>query len=709
VQVLAQPQIKPVDLTAIVGRRSQSMNSLPRRPGIDSLLIAAVALLGTLLSPVASADTDLPDRSLLWRWEEALDRVVPPQLLQEWQQAWWPLLDDYGYDVDDYDLEIDIDLSTQLIDAAATMTVTVSAAGQTEFAIDLDDDLTVTRVMVDGFDRAYAQTPDQLLVTLPVSPPPGTQLAIRIEYGGRPAEVGNKSMRFRSHGGVPLVYTLSTPYSTASTTVIPISHYWRPCKDVPDDKSTFSAAITVPDTMLACSNGLLTSNVLNGNGTRTMTWEHDYPVAPYLIALAATNYVTLDTTYVGPGGTAAIQHFVWPEHVVQATESFNITVPAMEFFATVFGEYPFIGEKYGMFETPPGPAVEEQTVVAYPSVLINGGHTYDWILVHELAHMWWGDCVTCASWEHVWLNEGFASYSEALWWEHLYGPAGLRSYMIGMDSGPYAGTVYDPPYIWHAIVYDKGAWIVHMLRRILGEAAFFQLLLDYRAAYEFDNVTTEEFIAVAETAYGGDLSWYFEPWLYHEGRPDYEYWWHAQGGPAPQPYTVHLAVEQVQSASQPVYTMPIDVRIITTSGSETYTVWDSLRTQTFELPVANEPFIVVLDPDAWVLADFTQVTTGLAESPGAPATYLAQNRPNPFNPHTTIEFGLGRAGTVALRIFDVQGRMVRSLVRGELPAGEHSVTWDGTNDAGVALPSGLYFYRLVGPAGVREQRMVLLR
>jgi aminopeptidase N len=666
-----------------------------------------VACHGRAVADEPEAEATPPDRSLLWLSEEAIGHVLSPDMRTYADRHRL----EHGYDVDDYHLDIAIDLDLEVIDATAVMSVTVTEAGRTQFPVDLDQALSVTRVTVNGIDRAFLQTPDQVLIDLPTAPPTGAELVFLLEYQGTPPEVGNKSMRFRSHLGVPLVYTLSTPYSNSSSTVIPISHYWRACKDVPDDKSTFSAAITVPDDMLACSNGLLISNVDNGNGTRTCTWQHDYPVAPYLVALGATNYVTIDETYSGPGGTAAVQHFVWPEDLADALESFNITVPAMEFFAGVYGEYPFIGEKYGMFETTSGPAVEEQTVVAYPNGLVNGGHNYDWILVHELAHMWWGDCVTCESWEHVWLNEGFASYSEALWWEHLYGASGLRSYMIAMDQGPYSGTIYDPPYVWHSIVYDKGGWVLHMLRHILGEAAFFQFVTDYRAAHEYGNAATDDLVAVAETVYGGDLDWFFEPWLYHTGRPTYEYWWHHTAGPGPDRSTVHLAIEQTQSTSYPTYTMPIDVVVLTSTGTERHVVWDSLRVQTFAIEVDGEPIAVSPDPDRWVLASFQQVTVGAEPAAPAPAERmtLAQNHPNPFNPATEIHFTLARPGVIALRVFDVHGRLVRTLARGMRPAGEYAVRWDGDNEQGGAVASGTYFYRLVGPGGVEERRMVLAR
>ena len=658
-------------------------------------LIILVALIPLLASPGA----DPLDRSFLWKSEEACGHILPDEILRA-----WPRDEDYGYDVEHIDLDLTVDFDESTIAGMGTLVITVEDAGLTVLGVDLDDALTVDAVTLDGMPHVFAQTPDQVEITLLTPPAVGAQLEVAIAYYGTPAEVGNKSMKFRLHSGIPLVYTISTPYSNASATVIPISHYWRPCKDVPDDKSTFSLSMTIPEEMLACSNGLMTTNVNHGNGTRTVSWEHNYPVAPYLVTLAATNYMIIEDTYTGPGGSAAIEHYVFPEIYSQAMVSFDIVPEAMGCFAGLYGEYPFIGEKYGMFATLPGPAVEEQTMVAYPSNLINGSHTYDWIVVHELAHMWWGDCVTCVSWEHVWLNEGLASYSEALWREHHCGFQGLRAYMLDMDNGPYAGTIYDPPYIWSAIVYEKAAWVFHMLRHILGDDGFFQFLNEYRAAHEHGSAATDDLIAAAEAVHGADLDWFFNPWIYAEGRPTYEYSWTHHGAG---PYTVTLGLRQIQSPSFPTYTMPIDVAVQTTAGTEVTTVLATERMQWFALEVADEPLAVTLDPDDWILADFLSGTAGLSESRGAELSFDLTG-PNPFDRRTTWRLTLSHPGQVAVRLFDMQGRMVRTLLQGALSAGSQQVVWDGKDDAGARLPAGVYLCRLVANAGVAERRVVLL-
>jgi aminopeptidase N len=535
----------------------------------------------------------------------------------------------------------------------------------------------------------------------------GDSLTIAVAYSGHPPEVGNKGMKFQTYGGSPHIYVLSTPYSTPSATVIPMSSYWRPCRDVPDDKSTLSVSLTVPDTLVACSNGVVAADIDNGNGTRTFTWQHDYPVSPYLVAFGVSDYSIIEETYTGSGDSTLIQHFVFPNRYTQGLESFNITIPAIEYMASIYGEYPFLGEKFGHFTIDAGVAVEEQTLVAYPYTCVNGGHSYDWLLVHELAHQWWGDCVTCRDWKEVWLNEGFASYSEALWVQHNQGAAYYRIYMEGLDNGPYSGTVYDPPYVWSSIVYDKGAWVLHMLRWVMGDEGFFQMLLDYRDAYEYGNVTTGDLESVAESVYGGDLDWFFDEWIYNPGRPDYEFWWEYSGTG---PYTVNVYVRQIQSLDYPTFKMPLRIRVNTAGAVESFTVWDSLRTQTFVVEVADEPTAVVLDPKHKILAEITEVTGSAVEDPAAREhVFLAQNAPNPFKGNTVIEFGLPRGQRIALRVFDIEGRMVKTLERGPLGPGKHRIAWDGRDDRGRPVAPGVYFYQLVSSDGVQKRSMLLLR
>lgn len=650
--------------------------------------------------------TDVPDRRILTDLEHAGNRVLPSDLhdASTFRGA------TYGYDVDHVDLDLTVDFGTTSISGVSGLDVTITQAGLTELRVDLDDAFTVSSVQLDGSPNFFSHVGEVITIPLSVSPGLGASVEIDIAYSGSPVEVGNKGMRFRSHAGTPIVFTLSTPFSNVNNTVIPVSHYWRPCKDVPDDKSTVTQVITVPTTMSVCANGVQTSAVDNGNGTSTFTWAHGEPIAPYLINFAATNYVEINDTFNGLSGMTPIQHFAWPEDLADATSDWAFTPTAMGVLEGLFGAYPFAAEKYGMHEISPShPAVENQTMASIPSTLVPGNGLFEWIHVHELSHMWWGDAVTTADWDHVWLNEGFATYCEALWRESSGGAPALQSYMDGLDTGPYAGTIIGPSYVWNTIVYNKGGWVLHMLRGIMGDTAFFAGMSTYLATYSGSNVLTDDFVGVMESAYGDDLSWFFDPWLQSEGRPAYEYLWSAEplasarGG-----QTLTIDVEQTQSLSFPTYRMPIDVRVTTASGVETFVVVDSLRMQTFELTTADDVMAVVLDPDGWILADFTEVMVDTSPSFDPLAPPLAVGR-NPFTVSTSLSVRVNRAGRAALRVFDTTGRLVRTLHAGQLAAGARTFSWDGRNEAGSGVASGRYVAQLVTSAGVFTEHLVLIR
>jgi hypothetical protein len=277
-------------------------------------------------------------------------------------------------------------------------------------------------------------------------------------------------------------------------------------------------------------------------------------------------------------------------------------------------------------------------------------------------------------------------------------------------TGPFAGTIVDPPYVWDPIVYDKGAWILHMLRHVMGDAPFHDLLRDYQAAHRFAHVLTDDFVTAAQIEHGADLGWFFAPWLYQVGQPTYDYTWSFANRTSPDiPLTLHLEVEQVQDAGYPTYRMPIDVDIVMAGGTQHHVVWDSLRTQSFDFPIPEHATDVVLDPGGWILAEFNPIVPGVPGAGETPAAFLAPNVPNPVRSGTSIAFGLSRDATVALRIFDVKGRLVRTLHRGRLSEGAHEAVWDGRDEQGAPVPSGRYFYQLVGPDGVRERPLVVVR
>ncbi|MGH2574403.1 MAG: M1 family aminopeptidase, partial [Ignavibacteria bacterium] len=286
------------------------------------------------------------------------------------------------------------------------------------------------------------------------------------------------------------------------------------------------------------------------------------------------------------------------------------TPEMIRLYAKTFGEYPFINEKYGMaqFGWTSG-AMEHQTLTSMGYLLITGDGKYEHVVAHELSHHWFGDAVTLADWDNIWLNEGFATYSEALWEEYKRGKQAYFDYMKQYDYGYFRGTVYAPEgfvsdFTIYATIYQKGGWVLHMLRGMLGDDVFFKAIREYYERYKYKNATTQNFVAVVEEVSGQTLDWFFDQGVYKgTGRPKYEYSWKFedfQDQPNSGAFTVRLQLKQVQT-DWDVYKMPIQVTVVTENGEKDFTVFNDTKEQTFLLTVDSKPKEVKIDKDGWIL------------------------------------------------------------------------------------------------------------
>ncbi|UCE19534.1 MAG: hypothetical protein JSV84_04100 [Gemmatimonadota bacterium] len=513
------------------------------------------------------------------------------------------------YDVRFYELDLNIDPTTESITGTVTIRAESVTDNLTQVVVNLSNTMTVTGVSGDG--SGFTHVDELLTIDLNRSYNQDETFHISIAYTGNPVEAyRGLGFHFDTYGGEPAISNDSYPYFARS---------WWPCKDDPADKAdSISMIITVPDGLTVVCNGSLRSVTNNPDNTTTYFWHEGYPISTYLVALAAANYSTFsDIYYPQDGDPLEILYYVFPQDLNAAMEDFNINVEAMEYFVSIYGEYPFLGEKYGIttYLSPFG-AMEYQTITFYTPGLITGTHDNDDVVVHELAHMWWGDAVTNADWHSTWLNEGFAVYSEALWFGYLGGMDVYHDYMditvnaLGYTEPLYRYDTSDPWGVVAGVVYDKGAWILHMLRYVVGDDTFFQILLEYRAQYEFGNVTTEDLQAVCEQVSGQDLNWFFQEWIYESWHPEYYWGWHIENVVGNE-YAVKGFIDQIQEIG-PIFTMPLDIGIVTAGGDTLYeTVYSDEQSEIFQLTVNEEPVELLLDPFNWVLKEAQGVFTPL--------------------------------------------------------------------------------------------------
>ena len=524
------------------------------------------------------------------------------QIIEELQTR--PLLSTQAdYDAVYYDLTLDVrNFAASTIYGSAVILVRSLADDLDELILDLCSALSVDSVIGVG-PRPFTLSNNLLTIALDRAYLTGELVQVTVYYHGQPCSSSlfttftffTRQAPFRQ---VPTIYTLSEPYGARD---------WWPCKNVPGDKAdSVRISIIVADTLTATSNGRLESVTAIPPSSRRFTWVEHYPIASYLVSIAVTDYAHYTNWYVTQSGDSVpIEHYPYPELLTAARVSWNTLPAMMTVNAQLFGEYPFASEKYGhTMWSFPWTAMEHQCNTSYYAGMTDGHHTYDAIVQHELAHQWWGDDVTLASWPDIWLNEGFASYAEALWVEHLNGFAGYRNYLFasgGLRVTDPSGPVYNPTVLFDGnTVYNKGGWILHMLRGVLrDDSLFFAGLREYRARHAYGNATTEEFLSDVSSVAGYDVSPYLHAYLYRTNRPVFDV---SFGGAwLNGAWQTVVRIRQSQINPDTTFCTRLDLRFQSGAGTLRVRVENRQRHERYYLPLPFLPAQVAVDPDDWVL------------------------------------------------------------------------------------------------------------
>lgn len=606
--------------------------------------------------------------------------------------------DNYGYNVSFYHLQLSVQPETQTIASILTMHATAEADQLSEVRLDFYANMAVTQVGEAA--TSFTHSGDVLALSLDRTYNRGESFRLRITYNGTPTLTGFASFSFLQHTTGPIIASLSEPY---------FARTWWPCKDTPADKAdSLYMDISVPSDLLAISNGTLESTETSG-GRTTYYWRHRYPITTYLVSVAISNYARIDNTYTfSDGTTMPLQYFVFPQAFELASQELADTPDMLDCFNAIFGDYPFKKEKYGMAQFRWGGGMEHQTITSL-------GSFGDGLVAHELAHQWWGDMISPSTWRDIWLNEGFATYSEALYAECRGGRAAYDNYMARLENN-FPGTVIvtDTTSVYNifsSTVYRKGAWVLHMLRGQIGHDNFFQLLWRYGhdPRYRYGNATTGAFHALCEEVSGQDLDWFFEQWLRREGRPVLRTAWQNSGN-----NRLLLRVQQAQIGE--VYRLPMTIAAISGNDTTWLQAESNAPCQTFSFPLTAPAEQVVIDPGNWIFetqqqVSFEELDENCSSVPHAFA--LKQTYPNPFavkDGTLTIDFSLAVTADIELLVYDLTGRRVRDLFRGRLPAGDHRFTWDGRDAEGTTVATGLYLLALEasGTDGA-SQKIVVVR
>jgi aminopeptidase N len=552
-----------------------------------------------------------------------------------------------------------------------------------DLEFDLSTDLIVNSVTYHGLPAQFSQIAGDILrITLPIEVAAMQLDSVSVNYEGTPPNTGLGSFVQSTHNESPIIWTLSEPYGAKD---------WWPCKQNLQDKvDSIDVFVTTPQAYKAVSNGLLVSEINEGSNT-VFHWKHRYPIATYLICMAVTDYEVYTNLVPFDNHTVEVVNYVYPEDFATAQSVTPDVVAQMQLYASLFGDYPFKLEKYGHAQMGWGGGMEHQTIT------FMGGWNYE-LMAHELAHHWFGDKVTCGSWEDIWLNEGFATYLSGLCYEFLlpqywmsFKEQRIANVVSQPDGSVLCGDTSDIGRIFSGrLSYAKGAMVLHMMRWVIGDSAFFaatrNYLTDAGNAYAF--ARTPELKAHMEAASGQNLSWYFDDWFTGEGYPSYTVdWQQTPNG------MVSLIVNQSQShSSVDFFELPIPIRFSNQSQDTIIRFNHTFSGQVFTTQLPFEVNDVVFDPELRIISANNTITS-ISENPKFERIEIL---PNPVSESFSLSRVDPRVSSVQLH--NLSGKMVYSYPISAIQNNAFMLP---------SLASGLYFVEITGQAVRQVAKLVV--
>ncbi len=592
-----------------------------------------------------------------------------------------------NYDVTYHKIEINVDPAVNSIAGNVTTTFT-ALENISSIIFDLANAMTVSAVSQNSINLTFSQPlfSNELVVNLPTALPQGASSTVKITYSGVPVGSGFDSFETTTHNGTPIMWTLSEPFGARD---------WWPCKQSLNDKiAKTDFYITAPSQYVSVANGVEPAPPVVNGGLKTTHFQHNYPIPAYLIAFAVTNYAVINQTAGTTPNQFPIVNYVYPERVnTTLTAQLNQTPLIMNLFENLFETYPFSAEKYGHAQFGWGGGMEHTTVSFM-------GDFSRSLIAHELAHQWFGDKITCGSWNDIWLNEGFATYCAALVIENLDGQTAFtnnKSGMINNITSQTGGSVYlsdtdaeNVDRIFSGrLSYDKGAMVLNMLRLKMGDANFFQGVKNYLAdanfAYKY--AVTTDFKSKMEAVYGSSLTEFFNDWIYGQGYPTYTIT--GQNFAAGK---VQFVVSQTRSdPSVSFFEMPLPIRIMGAFGqTQDLIINNTANNQTIIADVNFPMSSFIFDPKKDIISKNNSTTLGV-QNQELQALALF---PNPSSSIVSLQLNSG--------IEILKATFINAL-------GQNIIDTASTNSWNVSeLSTGVYFLKIETNVGEKTFRFMKL-
>lgn len=610
----------------------------------------------------------------------------------------------HEYNVLKYELDLNVPMTSRSISGSNSI-LCQSRIDNLNTAVVHAYTLTIDSIRVSGVTTTHSTSGDSLLINLPQTYNTNDTFTIAITYHGSWSIASYQSgfvyypQGYNSNTLHSLAYTLGEPWD---------ARRWMPCYDEPSDKADYGCviAVTVPDTFIVCANGELIDVTNNPDTTTTYVWQEDYPITTYLMHFGASIFAVWSDWYVPlSGDSVEIRHYVWPEDSAQSVIACQGLPLAMQLFDSLYGSYPF--DRYGQDVVYPyawGGMEHQELSTIHRSWILNSSENG---MAHELAHMWWGDMVTCVDFRDIWLNEGCATYSDANynWFRYSYGyfisTMNQRAQYYFQSDDDWRHPLYDPPpgeMFDYGHTYCKAMWVMHMLRS-LDQDNFFTAMQVYRDSFEYGTANTDDMKNIFTQVYGTDMTWFFDEWVYDQGYPEYEIFWYCT--PTGNDYKTIINIYQTQTNAPAVFHMPVQI-LLQTSGPDTLVnIQINNSPEYFEITLPDSVTSIQFDPDYWLLHKH-QIYYGIEEFTNNTPLY------NDFffsnNPARTpeIELIINQTGDVNFTVYDVSGRICTEVNKKIMHPGYHSVKID-------ELSAGIYFCKLKTSLNERVKKLVVVK
>jgi aminopeptidase N len=593
------------------------------------------------------------------------------------------------FDIHFYWLNLEVCDTSTFLSGNTCILASVTSETLNKISLDFSNTMQIDSISVNDRQEIYNQSKDKIDIRLNNDYRRNEKLKILIYYHGYVKGngfFGGVSNQKDNLWKANVTWSLSEPNQAKN---------WFPCKEVLTDKADSAwVFITTSDKLKAGSNGLLEKIVkLPGNKIR-YEWKTRYPIAFYLLSFSVSDYAEYNI-YAHPENTDSllIQNYYYnkPGYFEANKNNIDESKPLMELYCKLYGPYPFIKEKYGHCLAPLGGGMEHQTM----TTLAN----FDFLLVaHEMSHQWFGDYVTCASYQDIWVNEGFASYSEYIALEYLKSNEEKEkwlqdTYSLALDEK--SGSIFVPlnslnderRIFDYSLTYKKGAAIIHMIRHVIdNDSLFFSTLRNYLEKYKYSNASAENFKRIVENATGKNLKLFFDQWYYGQGYPIFDISWNQQGDSM-----LLISKQSTSSTSTPFFNVKMEYKLIFDKGDSVVEVEQDTKDQGYYFKVPQKIVSIVADPQLKLL----KVINSISRIDTLAETSNYRIYPVPFSSQLNISFDFAGSNR-EISLLDMHGKTLYKTIS---RLGKVNIPTSG-------LSKGIYIVKFIKDNNIQSVKVV---